>query len=56
MVRSIMVVADGSSPFQGVLDLAVRWGQRFNALVVGTGIVDQTIRGPAAVPLGGGRC
>lgn len=54
MLRSIMVVADGGAPFQGAMTLAVRWGRRFNALVVGTGIVDQRIAGPAAVPLGAG--
>lgn len=54
MLRSIMVVTDGCSPFEGVVDLAVRWGQRYNALVVGTGIIDQTIRKPVAVPIGGG--
>lgn len=47
MIRSILVGVDNSPDGDSALDLAIRWSKRFDALVVGLGVVDEPgIRGP----------
>ncbi|MFO0909934.1 MAG: universal stress protein [Isosphaeraceae bacterium] len=41
MLRSLMAAIDGTPASDAVLDLAIRWGRRFDALVVGMTIVDE---------------
>jgi nucleotide-binding universal stress UspA family protein len=55
MLKSILVGLDGSSSSNIAVDLGIQWAQRFNALLVGLGIVDEvTIRTPVAEPFAGG--
>lgn len=54
MLKSILIGVDGSSFGTAAIDLGVEWARRFDAALVGLGIVDEPeIRGPEAVPLGG---
>lgn len=41
MLRSILVGLDGSRSSQAALELAIRWTKRFDALLVGLGVVDE---------------
>lgn len=47
MIRGLLVGVDSSPDGEAALDLAIRWAQRFDAMVVGLGVVDEPgIRGP----------
>jgi nucleotide-binding universal stress UspA family protein len=53
MLRSILIGVDGSAHSSTALELGLRWARRFDALIVGLGIVDEpTIVQPEMVPLG----
>ena len=53
MVRSILIGLDGSVYSRSALQLGICWAQRFDALLVGLGVIDKpTIRKPEPVPLG----
>jgi nucleotide-binding universal stress UspA family protein len=55
MLKSILVGLDGSSSSATAVELGIQWAKRFNALLVGLGIVDEaTIRKPEAESIGGG--
>lgn len=55
MIRTILIGLDGSPYSDAAVDLGVAWASRFDAMVVGLGIIDKPgICGPAAVPVGGG--
>jgi len=55
MLKTLMVGIDGSEYSQYAVDLGIAWAKRFDALLVGLGIVDQPgLCGYEAVPLGGG--
>jgi len=55
MIRSILVGLDGSPCSQAATELGLRWAQKYNALLVGMGVVDaENISSPSAVPVGGG--
>lgn len=55
MLKSILVGLDGSAHAQSAMELGFQWARRFNALLVGIGIVDAPeICKPEAVPIGGG--
>jgi nucleotide-binding universal stress UspA family protein len=41
MIRTILVGLDGSASSVAAVDLGVRWAIRFNALLVGLGIIDE---------------
>jgi nucleotide-binding universal stress UspA family protein len=50
MIRSLLVGLDGSDDSTAATELGIRWARRFDALLVGLGIVDEpTIRGPETV-------
>lgn len=52
MLRSILVGVDGSAYSVAAMELGIRWEQRFDALLVGLGVIDEpTIPSPEAVPL-----
>jgi nucleotide-binding universal stress UspA family protein len=53
MIKGILVGIDGS-PFSGsALELAIRWARRFDAMVVGLGVVDEpSIHRAEALPIG----
>jgi hypothetical protein len=54
MLKSILIGLDGSAYSTTALELGIRWARRFDALLVGLGVIDEpTIRGPEPVPLGG---
>jgi nucleotide-binding universal stress UspA family protein len=54
MLRSILVGLDGSPCSGGAIELGLDWARRFNALLVGVGVVDEpAIRRPAMMPIGG---
>jgi nucleotide-binding universal stress UspA family protein len=54
MLRSILVGLDGSLQGDAAVELGVQWARRFDALLVGLGVIDEpAIRRPAAVPIGG---
>jgi nucleotide-binding universal stress UspA family protein len=54
MLTSILVGLDGSPYGDVALDLGIEWAKRFDALLVGLGIVDEpTIRSHEPVPIGG---
>jgi nucleotide-binding universal stress UspA family protein len=54
MLRSILVPLDGSVHSITAVDLAVAWGERFGARLVGVGVIDEpTIWKAEPVPLGG---
>jgi nucleotide-binding universal stress UspA family protein len=53
-MRSILVGLDGSTHSTAAADLGIRWARRFNALLVGLGIIDEpSIRRPEIMPIGG---
>lgn len=55
MLKSILIGLDGSAYSDVAVELGIQWAKRFDALLVGLGIVDQpTICKPEPVPLGGG--
>jgi len=52
-LRSILIGLDGSTCGSAAIELGIRWAQRFDALLVGIGIVDEpTILKPEPVPIG----
>jgi nucleotide-binding universal stress UspA family protein len=54
MLKSILIGLDGSAYSTAAVELGIRWARRFDALLVGLGVIDEpTIRGPEPVPLGG---
>lgn len=54
MLTSILIGLDGSPYSEVALDLGIAWAKRFDAQLVGLGIVDEpTIRSNEAVPIGG---
>ena len=54
MLTSILVGLDGSPYSEVALDLGIEWAKRFDAMLVGLGIVDEpTIRSHEPVPIGG---
>jgi nucleotide-binding universal stress UspA family protein len=55
MLRSILIGLDGSSSSSTAVELGLCWARRFDALLVGLGVVDEpTICRPEPVPIGGG--
>lgn len=53
MVKSILVGVDGSTFSASAVELGIRWARRFDALLVGLGVIDEpTIRRPELVPIG----
>ena len=49
MLKSILIGLDGSPSSTAALELGIQWAKRFNALLVGIGIVDDaTIYTPEA--------
>jgi nucleotide-binding universal stress UspA family protein len=55
VLRSILVALDGSVYSDSAATLAIEWGTRFGASLVGVGVVDEPgIRKPESVPLGAG--
>jgi nucleotide-binding universal stress UspA family protein len=54
MLRAVLLPFEGSDADFAAADLAIDWAQRWNPEVAVVGVVDETIGGPAAVPLGGG--
>lgn len=55
MLRSILVGLDGSLHSRAALELAIRWAHRYDALLIGVGIVDEpTICRAQSVPIGAG--
>ena len=47
MLRSILVGLDGSEHSDSALELGIRWARRFDALLVGLGVVDEPgLHGP----------
>src|SRR5947208_2298769 len=54
MLRNMVVGVDGSACSTTAMELAIRWAQRWDAEIVGLGIVDApTICKAQPVPLGG---
>jgi nucleotide-binding universal stress UspA family protein len=54
MLKSILIGLDGSAYSTAAVELGIRWARRFDAFLVGLGVIDEpTIRGPEPVPLGG---
>jgi len=54
MLKSMLIGLDGSAYSDVAVELGIQWAKRFDALVVGLGIVDgPTICRPEPVPLGG---
>jgi nucleotide-binding universal stress UspA family protein len=54
MLKSILIGLDGSDYSTVATELGIQWAKRFDALLVGLGVIDEpTIRGPEPVPLGG---
>lgn len=55
MLRSILIGLDGSAYSSAAVELAIRWARRFDAVLVGLGIVDEpAICKREPVPLGAG--
>jgi nucleotide-binding universal stress UspA family protein len=55
MLRSILIGLDGSVFGSAAVELGIRWSRRFDALLVGIGIVDEpTICRPEPVAIGAG--
>jgi len=55
MLKSILVGLDGSPSGTTAIELGIEWAKKFNALLVGLGIVDEvSIRTPEVEPLGSG--
>jgi nucleotide-binding universal stress UspA family protein len=53
MLKSILIGLDGSAYSDSAIELGIEWARRFDALLVGLGIIDEpTIRGPEPVPMG----
>ena len=53
MLKSILIGLDGSPSSGAAVELGIQWAKRFNALLVGLGIVDEaTIRKPEAALVG----
>lgn len=53
MLRSILIGLDGSACSSAAIELGIRWARRFDALLVGLGIVDEpTICKREPVPIG----
>ena len=53
MLRSVLVGIDGSAYSAAALELGMRWAQRWDAVLVGLGVVDAaTICQAQPVPLG----
>jgi nucleotide-binding universal stress UspA family protein len=53
MIKGILVGIDGSQFSESALELAIRWAKRFDALVVGLGVIDEpNIHGGEALPIG----
>lgn len=53
MLKSMLVGLDGSSDSDSALELSVRWAKRFDALLVGMGVIDEPgIHGAEEVWLG----
>ena len=53
MLKSILIGLDGSPSSTAAVELGIQWAKRFNALLVGIGIVDDaTIYTPEAEPIG----
>lgn len=56
MLRSILIGLDGSAYSSAAVELGIRWARRFDALLVGIGIVDEpAICKREAVPIGAGQ-
>lgn len=54
MPRSMMVGLDGSAFSKAAVELGIQWAKRFDAMLVGLGIIDEpTIVKPEPMPLGG---
>jgi len=55
MLRSMLIGLDGSVCGDAAVELAIRWAQRFDALVAGLGVVDEpAICKCECVPIGAG--
>src|SRR5947209_8421370 len=54
MLKSILVGLDGSPYSASAIELGIRWAGRHNALLVGLGVIDETMIGPEPVPVGAG--
>jgi nucleotide-binding universal stress UspA family protein len=53
MLRSILVGLDGSDYSKAAVELGIQWAKRYDALIVGLGIVDEpAIRRPESMPIG----
>ena len=53
MIKTILAVVDGANPDHGSIQLAIRWASNTNALLVGLGVIDESITHRAeSVPLG----
>ena len=53
MLRSVLVGMDGSAYSEAAVELGIRWAQRWNAVLVGLGVIDApTICKAQPVPLG----
>src|SRR6266480_38183 len=54
MLRTILLGLDGSPLNSAVVSLGISWARRFNALLVGVGVVDEpALRGSHTAPPGG---
>jgi len=54
MLRSILIGLDSSACYDAVVELGIRWAQRFDAVLVGLGIVDEpAVHKHEPVPTGG---
>jgi nucleotide-binding universal stress UspA family protein len=51
---TMMISLDGASHTAGAIDMALVWAKRLNALIAAVGVMDDTIRGPDALPMGQG--
>lgn len=57
MLRSILIGLDGSAYSSAAIELGIQWAWRFDARLVGLGIVDEpTIRNREPIPMGASRC
>jgi len=55
MLRSILIGLDGSPCSEAAVELGMRWGKQFDAMLVGLGIIDEpTICQAEPIPIGGG--
>lgn len=54
MLRSMVLALDGSPHSDAAVGLGIRWSRRFDALLVGLGVIDESaICTPVLVPIGG---